>query len=60
MFAFRAILAGVHDRNKRWTWAYFAERRDDRIKYVNLFKKRLLNQSSALVEWHISSYMRRC
>ncbi|KAH0254448.1 vacuolar protein sorting-associated protein 13, partial [Aureobasidium melanogenum] len=30
----------IHERNRRWTWAYFKERRDDRIKYIDLFKKK--------------------
>lgn len=38
-FAGRAVLDRIHDRNKRWSWAYFAERRDDRKKYIELFKK---------------------
>ncbi|TIB10448.1 hypothetical protein E3P92_03204 [Wallemia ichthyophaga] len=39
-FAARAILNEVHERNKKWTWAYFAERRDDRKLYVALWKER--------------------
>jgi vacuolar protein sorting-associated protein 13A/C len=42
-FAGRAILNSVHDRRRKWTWAYFAERRDDRNAYVELFHKKLLN-----------------
>ncbi|KAI0321342.1 hypothetical protein OF83DRAFT_1274656 [Amylostereum chailletii] len=42
-FAGQAILDGVHERNRKWTWAYFAERRDDRHRYVELFKKTQLN-----------------
>lgn len=41
-FACKAILDGVHERNRKWTWAYFAERRDDRDKYVDLFERKLL------------------
>jgi vacuolar protein sorting-associated protein 13A/C len=43
-FAGRAILGDIHERNRRWTWAYFAERREDRKAYVDLFKKQMLNQ----------------
>lgn len=39
-FAGKAVLDKIHDRNKKWSWAYFAERRDDRNKYVALFKKK--------------------
>ncbi len=41
-FACKAILDGVHERNRKWTWAYFAERRDDRNSYVDLFQRKLL------------------
>lgn len=43
-FAGRSILADIRERNRRWTWAYFAERRDDRNAYVDFFKKQMLNQ----------------
>ncbi|KAF2203968.1 vacuolar protein sorting-associated protein-like protein vps13 [Delitschia confertaspora ATCC 74209] len=39
-FAGKAVLDKIHDRNRRWSWAYFKERRDDRIRYIDLFKKR--------------------
>ncbi|KAK4623994.1 Vacuolar protein sorting-associated protein 13 [Fulvia fulva] len=39
-FAGKAILDRIHDKNKRWSWAYFAERRDDRKHYIRLFKKK--------------------
>lgn len=39
-FAGNAVLSKIHDRNRRWTWDYIRERRDDRISYINLFKKR--------------------
>ena len=38
-FACRAILAEIHDKNKRWSWTWFAERRDERRKYVSVFQK---------------------
>ncbi|KAJ5133749.1 hypothetical protein N7526_005114 [Penicillium atrosanguineum] len=39
-FAGNAVLRKIHDRNRRWTWDYIKERRDDRLSYINLFKKR--------------------
>lgn len=39
-FAGQAVLSKIHDRNRRGTWDYIKERRDDRISYINLFKKR--------------------
>ncbi|KAJ5086558.1 hypothetical protein NUU61_007865 [Penicillium alfredii] len=38
-FAGEAVLSKIHDRNRRWTWDYIKERRDDRIAYINFFKK---------------------
>ncbi|KAH9950347.1 vacuolar protein sorting-associated protein 13 [Amylocystis lapponica] len=43
LFAGRAILDEVRERRRKWTWAYFTERRDDRYRYVELFKKKQLN-----------------
>ncbi|KAK3689238.1 hypothetical protein B0T22DRAFT_461182 [Podospora appendiculata] len=43
-FAGDAVLSKIHDRNKRWSWDYFRERRDDRRRYIELFKKRKQNQ----------------
>ncbi|EMC98060.1 hypothetical protein BAUCODRAFT_32061 [Baudoinia panamericana UAMH 10762] len=40
LFAGKAVLDRIHDKNRRWSWAYFAERRDDRKKYIALFKKK--------------------
>ena len=39
-FAGNAILSQIHDKNRKWSWAYFEERRDDRKRYIELFKKR--------------------
>ncbi|THH34126.1 hypothetical protein EUX98_g96 [Antrodiella citrinella] len=39
-FATDAILDEVRQRKRKWTWAYFAERRDDRHLYIELFKKK--------------------
>ncbi|OCH96150.1 vacuolar protein sorting-associated protein 13 [Obba rivulosa] len=45
-FAGRAILDEVRERRRKWTWAYFAERRNDRHRYVELFKKKQLGSLS--------------
>ncbi|CAK5280530.1 unnamed protein product [Mycena citricolor] len=45
-YAGAAILEGVRDRRRKWTWGYFAERRDDRNRYVDLFMKKSLNTLS--------------
>lgn len=39
-FAGEAVLSKIHNRNKRWSWDYIKSRRDDRIVYIDLFKKR--------------------
>ncbi len=39
-FACNAVLNKIHDRNRRWSWGFFKERRDDRVRYIELFKKR--------------------
>lgn len=45
-FAGNAILDSVRERRRRWTWAFFAERRDDRRRYVELFKKKQMNTAT--------------
>ncbi|GAM41640.1 late endosome to vacuole transport-related protein [Talaromyces pinophilus] len=39
-FAGNAILSKIHERNRVWTWDYIKERRDDRLAYIYLFKKK--------------------
>ncbi|KAL1985887.1 hypothetical protein VTN96DRAFT_7265 [Rasamsonia emersonii] len=39
-FAGNAVLSKIHERNRRWTWDYIKERRDDRIAYITLFKRK--------------------
>ncbi|KAK3299597.1 uncharacterized protein B0H64DRAFT_389102 [Chaetomium fimeti] len=43
-FAGNAVLGKIHERNRRWSWDYFRERRDDRHRYIELFKKKKQNQ----------------
>ncbi|KAF8873711.1 vacuolar protein sorting-associated protein 13 [Gymnopilus junonius] len=33
-YAMNAILGGIQEKNRRWTWDYFAERRNDRNEYI--------------------------
>ncbi|KAL2157330.1 hypothetical protein VTH06DRAFT_6268 [Thermothelomyces fergusii] len=42
-FAGEAVLSKIHERNRRWSWDYFRERRDDRRRYIELFKKKKQN-----------------
>ena len=43
-FAANAILGEIHERNRKWSWDYFRERRDDRNRYIELFKKKKQQQ----------------
>jgi vacuolar protein sorting-associated protein 13A/C len=49
-FAGDAVLSKIHERNRRWSWDYFRERRDDRRRYIELFKKRKASQSLSTQE----------
>ncbi|KAH6845758.1 hypothetical protein B0I37DRAFT_435189 [Chaetomium sp. MPI-CAGE-AT-0009] len=49
-FAGDAVLGKIHERNRRWSWDYFRERRDDRRRYIELFKKKKQNQQLTPVE----------
>jgi len=40
-FAMTSISSEIHDRHKRWTWEYMAERRDRRVKYVEIYMRKL-------------------
>jgi vacuolar protein sorting-associated protein 13A/C len=57
-FAIRAIHESIRERNRKWTWAYFKERRDDRKQYVDLFQKKLLSPLSGEVCGSRSSLLR--
>ena len=39
-FAFRAVHTKIQERHQRWTWDYMRQRRDDRLRYIELFKKK--------------------
>ncbi|KAI5306994.1 hypothetical protein KEM56_005829 [Ascosphaera pollenicola] len=39
-YAGNVVLRKIHDRNRRWTWDYIKERRDDRKDYITLFKQK--------------------
>ena len=44
-FAGQAVLRKIQDRNRRWTWDYMRERRDDRVRYIELFKQKKKGQT---------------
>lgn len=39
-FAFTAVHDKIHERNRRWTIGFIMERRADRLRYIELFKKK--------------------
>jgi vacuolar protein sorting-associated protein 13A/C len=49
IFAGNAILDSVRERRRRWTWDFFAQRRDDRRRYVELFKRKQLSTMASEV-----------
>ncbi|KAF4508140.1 hypothetical protein G6O67_004556 [Ophiocordyceps sinensis] len=49
-FAGNAVLGEIHERNQKWTWDYFRERRDDRVRYTQLFKKQKQQQQLSATE----------
>lgn len=61
-FGFEAVLSKIHERNRRWSWGFFKERRDNRIRYITLFKKKKQEQPMApeeteelkKLEWELS------
>ncbi|KJK94605.1 Vacuolar protein sorting-associated protein [Metarhizium anisopliae BRIP 53284] len=44
LFAGNAVLNKIHERNRKWSWDYFRERRDDRQRYIELFMKQKQQQ----------------
>lgn len=55
------MLSQIHERNRKWTWAYFEERRDDRKAYVELYKNHKLGRNDVedeerlkALEWKLS------
>ncbi len=49
-FAFNAVRTKIHDRNRQWSWGYLKERRDDRVRYIELFKKKKKEEKMTAAE----------
>lgn len=43
-YAAQSILNEIHERNYKWSWEYFAKRRDQRKKFVELWKSHLMGK----------------
>ncbi len=49
-FAGEVVLKDIHERNYRQSWAYLKQRRDDRRRYIELFKKKKREQAMTAPE----------
>ncbi|KAG6336571.1 hypothetical protein ID866_2509 [Astraeus odoratus] len=58
-FATDAILDGIRERRRKWSWDYFVERRNDRRKYVELFKRKTLNTLGEVETLHLQLLERK-
>ncbi|KAI9340870.1 hypothetical protein BDR26DRAFT_820276 [Obelidium mucronatum] len=38
-FAVNCVVDDIHERNEKWSWRFFEERRDRRILYIGLYKR---------------------
>ncbi|KAK9370251.1 hypothetical protein V1509DRAFT_617204, partial [Lipomyces kononenkoae] len=45
-FAGNVILREIHERRRQWSWAYFKERRDDRKRYIELYRIKVLGDTA--------------
>ncbi|KAL1915167.1 uncharacterized protein VTP21DRAFT_7648 [Calcarisporiella thermophila] len=45
-YAGDCIISEIHERNRRWTWDYIRERRDDRREYIALYTNSKLERAS--------------
>jgi len=44
-YAAKSILNEIHEKNYKWSWEYFATRRDQRKAYIKLWKMKQLTKS---------------
>lgn len=58
-FAGKAVLDRIHDRNRKWSWEYFKERRDDRKRYIELFKKKKKEEKLSAAEISVLDRLER-
>lgn len=49
-FAAEAVLRNIHERNRTWSWDYMKERKEQRDKYIDLYKKKKADQALAATE----------
>lgn len=46
-FAQNAVLEHIHDKNYRWSWDHFRQRRDDRKDYISSYVANALGKATA-------------
>lgn len=44
-YTIKSILGEIHERNYKWSWEYFKKRRDQRKRYIVLWKSKLLKKN---------------
>ena len=49
-FAFKAVLKKIQERNRQWTWGYIRDRRDDRVRYIKLFKEKKKDERMSITD----------
>jgi vacuolar protein sorting-associated protein 13A/C len=49
-YSFQTIYNEIHQRNYKKTWNYIKKRRDQRLKYITLWKKHLLDENSLTLD----------
>ncbi|KAL9612615.1 MAG: hypothetical protein Q9167_002785 [Letrouitia subvulpina] len=49
-FALDAVHTKIHERNYKWTWDCMRQRRDDRLRYIEFFKKKKKDESLSAPE----------
>ncbi|KAG0185188.1 hypothetical protein DFQ28_009826 [Apophysomyces sp. BC1034] len=60
-FAGNAILAEIHERNYKWTWAHFKQRREERLSYIECYTAQKMQTATPeqlqilkALEWNLS------
>ena len=42
-YAANVVLAEVKQKRREWTWDYILERREDKLRYIHLYKKKTIS-----------------
>jgi vacuolar protein sorting-associated protein 13A/C len=55
-YAAKCVLSDIHEHKQKWTWKHFKKRRDNRLKYINLYTKLIYIQKSCLTDKEIEEF----